>query len=56
MLPTGELLTDMDPGNGGWHSGTMRQRIGKELVSHGIDNANYGLNSTAGLGRIVIHM
>ncbi len=28
----------------------MRQRIGKELVSHGIDNANYGLNSTAGLG------
>lgn len=34
----------------GWHSGTMRQRIGKELVSHGIDNANYGLNSTAGLG------
>ncbi|EFJ9488297.1 peptidase M66, partial [Escherichia coli] len=50
MLPTGELLTDMDPGNGGWHSGTMRQRIGKELVSHGIDNANYGLNSTAGLG------
>ncbi|HBC6628606.1 TPA: peptidase M66, partial [Escherichia coli] len=50
MLPTGELLTDADPGNGGWHSGTMRQRIGKELVSHGIDNANYGLNSTAGLG------
>ncbi len=28
----------------------MRQRIGKELVSHGIDNANYGINSLAGEG------
>ncbi|MEO2228677.1 M66 family metalloprotease [Escherichia coli] len=50
MLPTGVLLTDADPGNGGWHAGTMRQSIGKELISHGIDNANYGLNSTAGSG------
>ncbi|MGA0133150.1 MAG: M66 family metalloprotease [Opitutales bacterium] len=50
MLPTGELLKELDPGKGGWHEGTMRQRIGKELVSHGIDNANYGLHSTAGVG------
>ncbi|EHK1528007.1 TPA: M66 family glycomucinase StcE [Escherichia coli] len=50
MLPTGTLLTDADPGEGGWHSGTMRQSIGKELISHGIDNANYGINSTAGSG------
>ncbi|WP_032695623.1 M66 family glycomucinase StcE [Raoultella planticola] len=50
MLPTGSLLTDADPGNGGWHQGTMRQSIGKELISHGIDNANYGINSTAGSG------
>ena len=50
MLPTGTLLTDADPGNGGWHGGTMRQSIGKELISHGIDNANYGINSTAGSG------
>ena len=50
MLPTGELLKDRDPGKGGWHEGTMRQRIGKELVSHGVDNANYGLHSTAGAG------
>ena len=28
----------------------MRQRIGKELISHGIDNANYGINSSAGEG------
>ncbi len=50
MLPDGTLLTDADPSNGGWHEGTMRQHIGKELISHGIDNANYGINSTAGEG------
>ncbi|MGY6038283.1 M66 family metalloprotease [Aeromonas sp. AE23HZ002T15] len=50
MLPDGTLLTDFDPSQGGWHEGTMRQRIGKELISHGIDNANYGINSTAGEG------
>lgn len=50
MLPNGTLLTDFDPSEGGWHTGTMRQRIGKELISHGIDNANYGINSTAGEG------
>lgn len=50
MLPTGELLVELDPGKGDWHNGTMRQRIGKELISHGIDNANYGINSTAGEG------
>ena len=50
MLPTGELLKESDPGKGGWHTGTMRQLIGKELISHGINNANYGLHSTAGKG------
>ncbi|MGL5948875.1 MAG: M66 family metalloprotease [Aeromonas sp.] len=50
MLPNGTLLTDFDPSEGGWHGGTMRQRIGKELLSHGIDNANYGVYSTAGEG------
>ncbi|MGL5522796.1 MAG: M66 family metalloprotease, partial [Aeromonas veronii] len=50
MLPTGVLLTDFDPSEGGWHGGTMRQRIGKELVSHGINNANYGINSSNGEG------
>lgn len=50
MLPTGVLLKDADPSKGGWHEGTMRQHIGKELISHGIDNANYGLHSTAGKG------
>ena len=50
MLPTGVLLKEVDPSKGGWHEGAMRQHIGKELISHGIDNANYGLHSTAGTG------
>ena len=50
MMPTGTLLKDLDESEGGWHTGNMRQSIGKELISHGIDNANYGLHSTAGRG------
>ncbi|MFO1064611.1 MAG: M66 family metalloprotease [Pirellulales bacterium] len=50
MMPDGKLLTDSDPGEGGWHNGSMRQSIGKELISHGIDNANYGINSQPGVG------
>ncbi|WP_181319072.1 M66 family metalloprotease [Photobacterium leiognathi] len=46
MLPNGSLLTDFDPSTGGWHKGTMRRSIGKLLISHGIDNANYGINSS----------
>ena len=50
MTPAGKLLTDFDPSEGGWHTGMMRQSIGKELISHGIDNANYGINSLSGEG------
>lgn len=50
ILPDGTRLTDHDPGDGAWHTGTMRQSIGKELVSLGINNANYGINSTPGQG------
>jgi Peptidase M66/ToxR activated gene A lipoprotein domain len=50
MMPDGTLFTDSDPGEGGWHTGAMRQSIGKELISHGIDNANYGINSQSGEG------
>jgi hypothetical protein len=49
-LPNGTLLTDHDPTKGDWHNGEMRQRIGKELISLGIDNANYGIHSTPGEG------
>jgi hypothetical protein len=50
MLPDGTFLTDRDPSKGDWHNGSMRQSIGKELISLGIDNANYGINSSAGGG------
>tara|TARA_Y100000588_G_scaffold395211_1_gene521345 strand:- start:177 stop:3719 length:3543 start_codon:yes stop_codon:yes gene_type:complete len=50
MLPDGTLLTDHDPSEGSWHTGTMRQNIGKELISIGINNANYGIHSTSGVG------
>lgn len=50
MLPDGTLLKESDPSEGGWHTGSMRQSIGKELISHGIDNANYGINSQSGQG------
>lgn len=50
MLPDGTFLTESDPSTGDWHNGTMRQHIAKELISHGIDNANYGINSSAGEG------
>jgi hypothetical protein len=50
MLPDGTLLVDHDPSKGDWHNGAMRQSIGKELISLGIDNANYGINSSPGAG------
>ncbi|MFM7040259.1 MAG: M66 family metalloprotease [Planctomycetaceae bacterium] len=50
VLPNGTALAEQDPGKGDWHNGQLRQRIGKELISHGIDNANYGIHSTAGEG------
>ncbi|MCV6615388.1 MAG: M66 family metalloprotease, partial [Cellvibrionaceae bacterium] len=52
MLPDGRLLTDYDPSKGGAFEGEMRNKIGKLLISHGIDNANYGLNSSGGLHEI----
>ncbi len=47
MLPSGKLLTNYDPSTGGWHTGDMRQHIAKVLIAHGINNANYGINSSA---------
>jgi len=48
VLPTGKVYTDVSDDNGGWHSGDMRQYIGKILLSHGIDLANYGISSSKG--------
>ncbi|MEN5315375.1 M66 family metalloprotease [Pseudomonas koreensis] len=50
MMPDGTLLTDFDPSVGGVHEGNMRERIGKDLISWGIDNANYGINSSVAQG------
>lgn len=50
MMPNGKLLTDLSPHQGSWLDGELRQYIGKELISHGINNANYGLNSSPGIG------
>ena len=46
MLPDGRLLTNFDPSEGDVYTGNMRGQIAKLLISHGINNANYGLNSS----------
>merc|ERR1719285_302537 len=48
MLPTGKLYTTASDDEGGIYAGDMRQYIGKELLSHGIDMANYGIFSSKG--------
>ena len=48
VLPDGTVYTDASATEGGIHTGDMRQRIGKELVSIGINHANYGIHSTKG--------
>ncbi|PSU99983.1 M66 family metalloprotease [Photobacterium kishitanii] len=47
-MPNGKVYTERSDGNGGWHSGDMREAIGKALVSTGINNANFGITDTAG--------
>lgn len=46
MLHDGRLLTDHDPSNGGWHTGTMREYVAKAIIASGINHANYGLITT----------
>ena len=48
-MPDGRVFTTSspDPSTGGWQSGDMREFIAKLLVSHGIDNANYGISSSS---------
>lgn len=50
MLPDGTLYTDHSSDEGDVYSGDLRQRIGKELISLGINNANYGIYSSPGTG------
>ena len=50
VLPTGEVLTTYEPTNGDVYTGFMREYIGKELVSLGIDHANFGITSSKSTG------
>ncbi|MBF4338594.1 M66 family metalloprotease, partial [Vibrio anguillarum] len=42
-MPNGVVYTDKSASTGGWHSGDMREAIGKALVSTGVNNANVGI-------------
>lgn len=48
MLPSGIFYDEVSSDEGGVYSGDMRQWIGKILLSHGIDMANYGISSSLG--------
>ncbi|MHA6197626.1 M66 family metalloprotease [Pseudomonas wadenswilerensis] len=50
VLADGTRYTDHSAGEGGWLSGDLRQRIGKELISLGINNASLGIHSSPGSG------
>lgn len=47
VLSNGTHYTTKSVDNGGGHSGDMREEIAKNLVSDGINLANYGINSSA---------
>ncbi|UKA22889.1 M66 family metalloprotease [Photobacterium damselae subsp. damselae] len=48
VLPDGTRYTESSASKGGVYSGDMREKIAKSLISMGIDNANFGINNTAG--------
>ena len=51
VLPDGTIYTNASNDIGGMYDGDMRERIGKELISRGINLANYGIHSTGGLSK-----
>lgn len=62
-MPDGELYTKASKTEGGVYDGDMRQYIGKEMVSVGINLANYGIHESPGFSeanpqhymQIVVH-
>ncbi|MGF1910458.1 M66 family metalloprotease [Vibrio kasasachensis] len=48
VLSNGTTYTDASAVEGGVYSGDMRENIGKNLISMGIDNANFGITSSDG--------
>ncbi len=49
-MPDGTLYRDRSPDTADVHNGNLRQRIGKELISLGINNASQGIHSSPGVG------
>ncbi|MDP0612620.1 peptidase M66, partial [Klebsiella pneumoniae] len=47
VLPSGKHLTHRSDDDGGGHNGDMREQISKDLISDGINLANYGVHSSA---------
>ncbi|USH01902.1 DUF5011 domain-containing protein [Grimontia kaedaensis] len=45
MLPDGRLLVDVDPSKADAYGSDSHYRIARELISAGINSANYGVNS-----------
>lgn len=64
VLPNGTVYTTQSADNGGVYNGDMREYIAKNLISIGINNANYGITSTDGINQwqpeyfneIVVHI
>ena len=46
VMPDGQIFTEMSSDNGSWHNGNMRETITKDLISNGLNLANYGINSS----------
>ncbi|EHN69070.1 M66 family metalloprotease [Aliivibrio fischeri] len=46
MLPDGRLLQDVDPSKADGYGSDSHYRVARELVSAGINSANYGVNSS----------
>ncbi|MDG9882459.1 M66 family metalloprotease [Pseudomonas sp. GD04058] len=49
-MADGTLYLERSQDEGTWHAGDLRQRIGKELVCLGINNASQGIHSSPGSG------
>ncbi|MCS3431163.1 M66 family metalloprotease [Klebsiella sp. BIGb0407] len=64
MLPDGEFIIDSARDEGGGHVGSLREFIAKDLISQGINYANYGYtssklqdaNRTMAVGQICVHI
>ena len=47
VMPDGRIYTTQSTGTGGTYEGDLREVIIKDLISRGIDHANFGVNASA---------